>query len=148
MNFSFSLKRLNTFPWWFAMDIIFFFFCANDILILLYDSSSIPGFLYFLSFLVQLFCFDYIINDYGIDLLFFNFLIPKPCLLSVFEHFCSCKKNNRYTWIPKHSLQTKKAMCSLILRLSSKRVILFMIKCCKSTSSRTFWQYCFSDQKS
>ena len=47
MNFSLSLK---TFPWWYAMDIIFFFFGANNIFILFYNSSDILGFLFFVFF--------------------------------------------------------------------------------------------------
>ena len=35
-----------------------FLFCADNFLVVFYDVCSILRFLYFLSFLVRLFCFD------------------------------------------------------------------------------------------
>ena len=80
------------------------------------------------------------------------FFIEPPCLLGVFRTSPQLQtKNNRYTINLKHPLQTKIPMSNLILRLSAtplgtKRVLLYMIKGCKSTLSQAFSQSGFSDQ--
>ena len=54
------------------------------------------------------------------------------------ESFCSYTKNNHYTTNLKHRLQTKNAMCNIVL----KRVF-YMIKGCKRTPSPPFLQNYF-----
>ena len=67
--------RYNTLP-----------FCAKNFLIFFYDGSSIFRFLYFVSFLVQLFCFSrVIVNDKIYKLLFDFFFSDSSCPLGVFR---------------------------------------------------------------
>ena len=64
------------------------------------------------------FCFGYIVIDYRIDQLFFDFFCNYSNLLSATRTFFNCKqKNNHYTANLKHLLQTKNIMFRLILRL-------------------------------
>ena len=77
------------------------------------------------------------------------FLLSLLVFFVVLEPFCCYKqKSNHYNTNLKHPLQTKNAMCSLILRwiLILKRVLLCMIKVCKNTPSPPFLKNSFSDQ--
>ena len=61
-------------------------FCAEDFLVFFYDGSTIFRFLYFVGFLVQLFCFSrVIVNDRIYKLLFGFFFSDLSCLLAVFR---------------------------------------------------------------
>ena len=117
-------------------------FRSKDFFILLNDVSGMFGFIHFLGSFVQLFCLNcVIVNERIYQLLFYFFFVESLRLLNVFRTFPELKaKNNNYTTNLKHPLQTKNAT-----PLSTKRVLLDMIKGCKSTIPQAFLQNCFSD---
>ena len=86
MNFSLSLNLLKTLPWWYAIDVMFFF------LVQIISSYCFIMAAASLGFSLSAFsfnsCFNYIIVDYGIDQLLFDFFFAKSfCLLRVFRFF-------------------------------------------------------------
>ena len=80
-------------------------FRAKDFFILLSDGSGIFGFIHFLDFFVQLFCFDCVIIRERIYQLLFYFFVESLCLLDVFRAFQLKTKNDQYTINLKHPLQ-------------------------------------------
>ena len=78
-------------------------FCTKNFFVLLYDVSSIFGFLYFISSLVYFIYFNGVLYHYGL-----------------FPH--SYKQKSKTTFTNKN-----------VTPLSTKRVLLYIIKGCKST---------------
>ena len=110
-------------------------FCAKNLSIFFYDISSICRFLYIVGFLVQLFYVNRVIVNKGINqlLLFYFFFIESFCVISVLRTLHSYKK--KITAIPKIQNVLCKQRCDFVER---KRVLLCMIKSCKSTLSQAF----------
>ena len=108
INFSFSRNRLNTFPWWYATDIMPFHFVWGIYLYSLMKSEASSALFTFSAFsfnspvsIVSLFTRIY-------QLLIYLFFVESLLLLNVFRTFTSLKtKNNQYTINLKHPLQTK-----------------------------------------
>ena len=142
-NFSFSQSWVNTFPWWCATDIIPFLFtqiissyllirCTTSSRSSIFSACPLSSFVSTMSLLTR-----------ELIRCFFYFLLVEPLhLLNVLKTFPQLKaKNSYYTINIKHPLQTKNAT-----PLSTKHVLLHMIKSCKNFLSPTFSQNCFSDQ--
>ena len=120
----------NTFP-----------FCAEDFLVLFCNIYPVLRFFHFLSFLIKFFCFNCVVFHERIyQVLFHFYFIESLRLLKGFKTFLPLKtENNQYT--SKTSFTNKNATL-----LSTKHVLLDMIKGCKSTLPQAFLQSCFSNQ--
>ena len=104
-------------------------FRAKDFFILLKDSSGIFEFIHFLGSFVQLFCFNCAVIYVRIYQLLLYFFVESLRLLDFFRTFTQLKtKNNQYTTNLNYYLQAKSQTL-----LSTKHVLLHMIKGCKST---------------
>ena len=132
---SFALiirHRYDTFP-----------FCAKNFLALFYYINTSSAFCTFSVSSFSFFCFNGVVNSYGLYQLPFDYILVKTfCLLAVFR--VSPQLKLKTTAIPKKSktfFTNKNAT-----PLSTKHVLFDMIKDCKSTSSPKFSQNCFSDQ--
>ena len=104
-NFSFSRKRLNTFPWWYATDMMPFLFVRriSSYCFIMFAASS--G---FSTFSASSFKSSISMTLLWTQMLFDFIFVKRLCLLAVFRVSPLLKrKNNRYTKNIKHSLQTK-----------------------------------------
>ena len=117
----------NTFP-----------FCTKYFFIVFNYIRSIFGFIYFIDFFVQLFCFNCVIVDKRIyDQLFQLFFVESLRLFNIFKTF-SPLKTKQYSINLKQPFANKNTTL-----LSTKLVLVDMIK---GTLPQTFLQNCFSDQ--
>ena len=90
----------NTFP-----------FCTKYFFIVFNYIRSIFGFIYFIDFFVQLFCFNCVIVDKRIyDQLFQLFFVESLRLFNIFKTF-SPLKTKQYSINLKQPLQTKTRLC-------------------------------------
>ena len=119
MNFSFSLNFLNTFPWWYAMHTIFFFFVriiSSYYFITLVASLDFPILLAFL-FNSSVSILSSLIKE-SISCCLIWSLLNLLIFLALSELFFNYKqKNNDETANLNHPVQRKNAMSNLILRL-------------------------------
>ena len=143
VNFSFCRNGLNTFPWWCATDIMRFLFVRRISSYFFMISAASSGFS-----TSSAFSFNSpasilsLITRESISYFFYFFRNYFFCLLGVFRTSPQLQtKYNYYTVNVKYPLQTKNTT-----PLSTKRILLYMIKSCKSTLSQAFLQNCFSDQ--
>ena len=99
ISFSLSLNILKTFPWWYAMDVVFFFFVqiiSSYCFIMAAGSSGLPALsarsFNFSVSIVSLFTME------SINCSFISSLLNLLVFLVFLEPFCSCKQ--KVTFMP------------------------------------------------
>ena len=117
MNFSFSLSRLNTFPWWCAMDMMSFFFVRIISSYCFMTSAAYSGFSTFSAFSFNYVSITLLVVMESISSFFISSLVSRFVLLVFSQPPHSYKQKLLYH--KSKTSFTNKKMRNLFLRSSA-----------------------------